>query len=97
MQGRSLLGMSELLELRIMCVQSALCECKLAMNLLGLSRELGLENFPLFAAFLLLDVVHVGVAENAADTEKEEHIAIGEVVKSVGLVPCRELPDVLMG
>ena len=40
--------------------------------------------------FLLTDITVVGVAEQHHDEEKQNHIALALVVKSVGLVPFRE-------
>ena len=64
---------------------------------LALSSVASLEDLPLLPSLLFLDVVHVGVAEEAQDAQEEEEVTLAIVVEAVGFVPGGEHTRVLVG
>ena len=66
-------------------------------NDLALCSVAPLEDLPLLPSLLFLDVVHVGVAEEAQGAQEEEEVAFTIVVEAVGFVPGGEDTGVLVG
>lgn len=94
MEVGSVLFFEELGKLGIACSESLLCV--LLLNEFSLSEFLAVPHLARLSALLLLDVVEVGVAEDGADAEHEEEVALALVVEHVGLVPGGEHSLVLV-
>ena len=95
MSNCTFLRVSELLVLSVACLQPLPTEHALT-HLLSVGLEIALEDFATAAAFLLADVVHVGVAGHEHASEEEGHVSVAMIVPRVGLVPVGELSGVLV-
>ena len=96
MHSSSFLLLSESDEVFVSSSDSVHCESSFSQHL-GVGGKAAVEHFTGFPALLLLDVVHVRVAEEELSEEEKKEVSLRCVVVSVGLVPLGELASLLVG